>query len=134
MVVTGDGMGHVGYGTGKAGEVPEAIRKASEAARRNIVKVPMRGSTIPHDFVSDIGPTRVILKPAKPGTGVIAGSVVRSVAELAGIQDISTKCIGSNNPNNILRSTFAGFVSMKDPDQVARVRGINLEEVGYSAY
>ena len=94
LVVTGDGMGHVGYGTGKAGEVPEAIRKASEAARRNIVKVPMRGSTIPHDFVSDIGPTRVILKPAKPGTGVIAGSVVRSVAELAGIQDISTKCIG----------------------------------------
>lgn len=134
LVVTGDGQGHVGYGTGKANEVPEAIRKASEAARRNMIKVPMQGSTIPHDTVARYGPSRVVMKPGKPGTGVIAGSVVRAIADAVGISDIRTKCIGSNNPNNLLQATFRGLLSLKEPKQIEDLRGMSMEEMGYAPH
>ncbi len=134
IVIVGDGMGHVGYGSGKASEVPDAIRKASEAAKKAIIKVPMRGSTIPHDFVSIFGPTTIVLKPAKPGAGVVAGSVVRAVCEIAGIEDISTKCIGSNNANNILRSLFNGILSLKDPEEISGMRGMSIEQMEYAPY
>ena len=134
LVVTGDGQGHVGFGLGKAGEVPEAIRKASEAARSCLVKVPIRGTTIPHEFASHLGPTRIVLKPGAPGTGVIAGSTVRAICDLAGITDIRTKSIGSNNPHNVLRSMFFGLLSLKEPDTVAALRGISLEEMGYQPF
>ncbi|MEZ4754482.1 MAG: 30S ribosomal protein S5 [Bdellovibrionota bacterium] len=134
LVVSGDKQGHVGFGLGKAAEVPDAIRKASEAARKNMVRVPLRGSTIPHDIVGRYGPTKVIMKPGSPGTGVIAGSVVRSVVEAAGINDIKTKCIGSNNPQNLLQAVIAGLLELKDPEAVASMRGISLEELGYVPY
>ena len=134
LVVTGDGQGHVGYGMGKAGEVPEAIRKASEAAKRNLVKVPIRGSTIPHDSVARFGPSTVVMKPGAPGTGVIAGSTVRAVVEAAGISDIRTKCIGSNNAKNVLQAVIAGLLSLKDPETVSQMRGKSLEELEYAPY
>ncbi|MCB0317632.1 MAG: 30S ribosomal protein S5 [Bdellovibrionales bacterium] len=134
LVVTGDKKGHVGFGLGKASEVPDAIRKASEAARKNIVRVPIRGTTIPHDIVGKYGPTKVVMKPGSPGTGVIAGSVVRSVVEAAGIHDIKTKCVGSNNPQNLLQAVVAGLLELKDPEAVAAMRGISLEELGYAPY
>lgn len=134
LVVTGDGKGRVGFGMGKATEVPEAIRKASESARRNVIRVPLRGSTIPHDVNAHLGPVQVVLKPAAPGTGVIAGSVARAVVEAAGIRDIRTKCIGSNNPNNVLQSMFLGLIELKEPEQVAAARGVSVEELQYSPY
>lgn len=134
LVVTGDGQGHVGFGLGKANEVPEAIRKASEAARKSLVKVPMRGATVPHDVMGKFGPASVVIKPAPPGTGVIAGSVVRAVVESAGIQDIRTKCVGSNRAQNVIQATMAGLLSMHDPETVAEHRGLSLEEIGYSPY
>ena len=134
LVVTGDGQGHVGFGMGKAGEVPEAIRKASEEARKSLVKVPIRGTTIPHDTIARFGPARIVLKPARPGTGVIAGSVVRSVVEAAGIKDIRTKCIGSNSPNNTLQAVLYGLITLKDPEMVANTRGTTVDEMAYSPY
>jgi small subunit ribosomal protein S5 len=134
LVVTGDGIGHVGFGLGKAAEVPEAIRKASEAARRAIVKVPMRGSTIPHDVIGKFGPSSIVMRPAGPGTGVIAGSIVRAVVEAAGIKDILTKCVGSTNPHNVLQASVAGLLSLKEPEVVAALRGVSLVDFGYSPY
>lgn len=134
LVVTGDGQGHVGVGFGKANEVPEAIRKASEQARTAIIRVPIQGTTIPYDTVGRFGSAQVILKPAAPGTGVIAGSVVRSIAEACGLKDIRSKCIGSNSPANILNATMAGLVSLREPEAIAGARGIALEEIGYHPY
>ena len=134
LVVSGDGNGHVGFGMGKASEVPDAIRKGAEEARRNMIKVPVMGQTIPHDIVGTFGSARVVLKPAAPGTGVIAGSVVRALVDAAGIKDIRTKCIGSNSAKNILQATVSGILTIRDPEAVAAVRGKSLEELGYSPY
>jgi small subunit ribosomal protein S5 len=131
LVVTGDGRGHVGFGLGKAAEVPDAIRKASESARQNLVKIPIRGITIPHDTAGKFGPCTVVMKAASPGTGVIAGSVVRAVVEAAGIKNIRTKCIGSSNPQNVLQAVFDGLVGLRIPEVNAMVRRIPLEEIGY---
>jgi small subunit ribosomal protein S5 len=134
LVVTGDGRGHVGFGLGKAAEVPDAIRKASEQARKSIIKVPLKGSTIPHDVLGKAGPSSVILKPGGPGTGVIAGASVRAIMDVCGIKDIRTKCIGSSNAQNVLRATMAGLLSLEDPETVAAVRGVKVEEMGYHPY
>lgn len=134
LVVTGDGRGHVGYGLGKAGEVPDAIRKASEQARKNLIKVPTRGSSIPHDVLGESGPSQIVMKPAGPGTGVIAGAAVRAIMDVCGIKDIRTKCIGSSNPQNVLRATIAGLLMLDEPESVASVRGVKLEEMGYHPY
>jgi small subunit ribosomal protein S5 len=134
LVVTGDAQGHVGFGLGKALEVPDAIRKASEAARKNLVRIPLKGSTLTHDILGKFGPTTVVMKPAQPGTGIIAGSVVRSMVEAVGIKDIRTKCIGSNNPQNVLQATMAGLLGLREPSTVASLRGKSLEDLEYSAY
>lgn len=133
-VVTGDGKGNIGYGIGKAAEVPEAIRKASEQARKRLVRVPLRGNTIPHDVVGKFGASSVVLKPAAPGTGVIAGSAIRAVADLAGIHDIRTKSIGSNSALNMVQATIAGLLSLDHPEAIAQLRGIALEELEYAPY
>ena len=134
VVVTGDGMGHIGFGLGKAAEVPEAIRKASETARRCIIRVPIKGGTIPHDVLGKFGASEVVLRPAAPGTGVIAGSTVRAVMDSVGIKDVITKCLGSTNPNNVLQAVISGFLSLREPEAVASVRGVAVSEIGYSAY
>ena len=134
LVVTGDGRGHVGFGLGKAAEVPDAIRKASEQARKSIIRVPLKGSTIPHDMIGKAGPSSVIMKPGSPGTGVIAGASVRAVMDVCGIKDIRTKCIGSSNPQNVLRATIAGLLGLEDPEVVSAVRGVKLDEIGYHPY
>lgn len=134
LVVTGDGRGHFGFGLGKSAEVPDAITKASQAARKSIIKVPIKGVTIPHDILGKFGPSTVVLKPAQPGTGIIAGSAVRAVMEVVGIKDIRTKCVGSTNPQNILHAVLDGLLNLKEPEVVAQVRGITLQELGYSAY
>lgn len=134
LVVTGDGRGHVGFGLGKAAEVPDAIRKASEAARKNLVRVPIKGVTIPHETIGKYGPCQVVLKPAAPGTGVIAGSVVRSVLDAAGIKNIRTKCIGSNNPQNVLQAVFEGLIGLRVPEVVAATRKLAIEEIGYVTF
>ena len=129
LVVVGDGNGWVGYGTGKAREVPSAISKGVEQAKRNLVQIPMRGSTIPHPVVGRFGAGAVMLKPASEGTGVIAGGAVRAVMESAGIQNILTKSLGTKNPHNVLRATMAGLESLCDASRVARERGKPLEEI-----
>jgi small subunit ribosomal protein S5 len=134
LVVTGDGRGHVGFGLGKAAEVPDAIRKGSEQARKNLVKVPLKGSTIPHDVLGKSGPSTVIMKPGGPGTGIIAGAAVRAIMDVSGIKDIRTKCIGSSNPQNVLQATLVGLMQLEDPEVVAAIRGIKLEEMGYHPY
>jgi small subunit ribosomal protein S5 len=131
LVVTGDGAGHVGFGLGKSGEVPIAITKGGEQAKKSMVKVPLQGTTIPHDVIGKFGPTKVVLLPGKPGTGVIAGAAVRAVAEAAGIKDIRTKVIGSNNPNNVLAAAFEGLLRLRTPETVAKGRGVPVNEVGY---
>ncbi len=129
LVVVGDGNGIVGFGTGKSSEVPDAIRKGIEDAKKNLVKISLRGTTIPHEVVGAYGAGRVLMKPAAPGTGVIAGGPVRSVVEIAGIKDIRTKSLRSNNPYNVVRATIAGLASVKDAAQVAAKRGKTVKEI-----
>ncbi len=129
LVVTGDGRGHIGFGLGKSAEVPEAIRKASEQARKRLIKVPLKGSTIPHDVLGKAGPSDIVMKPAAPGTGVIAGASVRAVMDVCGIKDIRTKCLGSTTPQNVIQATIAGFLMLEEPEVVASMRGIKLEDM-----
>ena len=123
VIVVGDGNGHVGVGLGKAGDVPESIRKGVEDAKKHIVRIPMVGTTIPHEVRQEYSAARVMLKPASKGTGVIAGGAVRAVVEAAGITNIMTKSLGSANPHNVVRATIAGLDALKDPGAIARLRG-----------
>lgn len=130
LVVVGDGNGHVGAGLGKAGEVPEAIRKAKEAAVKNLVEVPVNDvKSVPHDYLGKYGSSTVLLKKAPEGTGIIAGGPARSVLELAGIKNIRTKSLGSNNKTNVVMATLAGLTSMKTPEQFAALRGKSVAEI-----
>ena len=130
LVVVGDGNGHVGAGLGKAGEVPEAIRKGKEAAMKNLVEIPVDESrSIPHDYLGKFGSASVLLKRAPEGTGVIAGGPARSVLELAGIKNIRTKSLGSNNKTNVVLATLNGLCALKTPEQVAKLRGKSVEEI-----
>ena len=128
-VVVGDGDGHVGVGLGKAQEIPEAVRKATEDAKKNIITVPTVGTTIPHRNLGVFGAGRVLLMPAAQGTGVIAGGPARAVIELAGIKNIRTKCMGSRNKQNVVLATIAGLSQLKTPEEVARLRGKSVEEI-----
>ena len=129
LVVIGDQKGTIGVGQGKAAEVPDAIRKAIEDAKKNLVTISLKGSSIPHETIGEFGAGRVLLKPAAPGTGVIAGGAVRAVVEVAGIKDIRTKCLRSRNPQNVVNATIEGLKSLRTAEQVAVVRGKSAEEL-----
>jgi small subunit ribosomal protein S5 len=129
LVVVGDENGHVGFGTGKAKEVPNAIKKAVEAAKKNLIRVPLIEGTLPHQIIGKYGAGRVLLKPASEGTGVIAGGAVRPLLQMLGVHNVRTKILRSNNPHNVIRATFDGLMRMKDPVEVARMRGMQVEEL-----
>ena len=129
VVVVGDGQGHVGVGNGKASEVPDAIRKAIEEAKKNLIEVPIVGTTIPHEYIGKFGSARVMLKPAEEGTGLITGGSVRPVLELAGYKDVRTKVLGTNNPRNVVYATLEGLKNMETKEQVAKKRGIKVDNL-----
>jgi len=129
VMVVGDGNGHVGYGLGKAAEVPEAIRKALEDAKKNIITVSLKGTTIPHEIIGEFGAGKVLLKPAPEGTGIIAGGTVRAVLEIAGIKNIRAKCLRSNNKVNVVKATFEGLRGLRSAEDVARMRDISVESL-----
>ena len=129
LMVVGDGNGHVGVGLGKAAEVPEAIRKGIEDAKKNMIEVSLCGSTIPHEILCEYGAGKVLLKPAAPGTGIIAGGSVRPVLELAGITNIRAKCLRSNNPTNVVKAAFAALSELRTAEEVASARGISVEQM-----
>jgi small subunit ribosomal protein S5 len=129
LVVVGDESGHVGFGSGKAREVPLAIKKAVESAKKNLIRVPLINNTLPHQLIGKYGAGRVMMKPASEGTGVIAGGAVRAIMQAVGVHDVRTKVLGSTNPHNVVRATFDGLLNMKDPMELARLRGKQIEEL-----
>ena len=129
VVVVGDGEGHVGVGNGKAAEVPDAIRKAIDEAKKNLIEVPIVGTTVPHEYIGKFGSARVLLKPAEEGTGLITGGSVRPVLELAGYRDVRTKVLGTNNPRNVVYATLEGLKKMETLEQVAKKRGLKVEDI-----
>ncbi len=129
LIVVGDGNGHVGCGMGKAAEIPDAIRKGIEDAKKNMITVPLLDSTIPHEVIGEFGAGRVLIKPAAEGTGIIAGGCARAVLEMAGIKNVRTKCLRSNNPTNVVKATIAGLASLKSAEEVARLRGKDVSEL-----
>ena len=129
LMVVGDGNGHVGYGLGKAAEVPEAVRKGVEDAKKNLIEVSLKGTTIPHEVLGEFGAGKVLLKPAAPGTGIIAGKTVRAVLELAGIKNIRSKCLRSNNATNVVKATFEALKQLRTAEEVAASRGIDVSEL-----